>query len=76
MSLKDALEVAEPGKTGPKCSVCRLLSELPEEDRVALQEALDSGMAESAIHRAIKSEGHYVGKGAVGRHRRGDCRGL
>lgn len=76
MSLKDALATAKPGKQGPKCSVCKLLKSLPEEDSVALKQALDSVMAESAIHRAIKSEGHYVGKGAVGRHRRGDCAGL
>lgn len=76
MSLKDALEVAEPGRHGPKCSVCQLLAELPQGDRVALQQALESSLAESAIFRAIKSEGFYVGKGAVGRHRRGDCAGL
>lgn len=76
MSLKDALEVAEPGRTGPKCSVCVLLSELPMEDRMALEEALASSLAESAIFRAIRSEGFYVGKGSIGRHRRGDCAGL
>lgn len=76
MSLKDALKSAQPGRHGPKCSVCRLLSELPLEDRVALQESLDTGLAESAIFRAIRAEGFYVGKGAIGRHRRGDCAGL
>lgn len=76
MSLKDALEHAAPKKRGPACSVCRLLEDLPEEDSVALQEALDAGLAESALTRAIRSEGHYVGKGAIGRHRRGDCAGL
>jgi hypothetical protein len=76
MSLKDALNAAAPKKRGPACSVCRLLQDLPSEDSQALQDALDAGLAESALTRAIRSEGHYVGKGAIGRHRRGDCAGL
>ena len=76
MSLRDELSKAQPVRRGPKCSICRLLIDLPEDDRDALEEALDSYMPSTVIHRAIAADGHRVGRGSVGRHRRGDCKSL
>jgi len=76
VSLRDELARAQPTRRGPKCSICKLLVDLPEDDRMALEEALESRLPSTVIQRAILADGHHLGRGSVGRHRRGDCSGL
>lgn len=76
MSLREQLGKAQPTRRGPKCSICKLLVDLPEDDLVALKEALESRLPSTVIQRAIIADGHQIGRGSVGRHRRGDCSGL
>jgi len=76
MSLADRLASEVDGKPGPKCTVCRIIVGMSDEDREALEAALASTMQTSAISRALNGEGYEVRQASVGRHRRGDCSGL
>lgn len=76
MSLRDQLQNQQPLAKGPRCSICKLLQTLPEDDQMALLEALESSLHSTFIQRAIMAEGHKIGRGSVARHRRGDCAGL
>ena len=74
MGLKDALEAERRQRPGFRCSVCKLLDDLPADDAEALREALrDPQVQGSQIARALQSEGHEVKQNTVTRHRRGDC---
>lgn len=73
MALADAI-AAQVKKPGTKCQVGRAIATLTPEDLAALDAALASKTPSSAIWRALKDEGHdYIGKGAVERHRAGEC---
>ena len=74
MALRDALKAAEKVRPGYRCTVCKLLTELAEDDSAALLEALrDPTVQGTQIARALQSEGHDVKQNTVTRHRRGDC---
>ena len=74
MGLKDALEAQTRQRPGFRCSVCKLLDELPKDDATALRDALrDPQVQGSQIARALMSEGYDVKQNTVTRHRRGDC---
>lgn len=76
MSLREQLAAHKSTQRGPRCSICKLLPMLSEDDRMVLEEAMASNMASAQIQRAILAEGHNIGRGSVARHRRGDCAGL
>lgn len=62
---------------GKDCSVAELLAELKGEDLATLRKALQAPwrvVPHVALERALLKEGHQVGTGMVGKHRRGDCR--
>jgi hypothetical protein len=61
-------------RTAARCSIAKLLESLDPDDRGALLEAFDSDTETTQIERALSAAGLSVGSGAVGRHRRGDCR--
>lgn len=74
MGLKEALEAERAKKPGYRCSVCKLLDELPDDDAQALREALNTPLVQGAqISRALQAEGHDIKQNTVTRHRRGDC---
>lgn len=76
MSLAERLQGQSRGQ-GLACSVAVVLRELPPEESAALQAALDAPwriQGHEKIERALAEEGHPVGVGQVGKHRRGDCR--
>jgi len=76
MSLSEALKIEASRKHGPRCTLCILISGLPEGDAKALQAALsDGGVTSSAIARALASEGHDIRPETVRRHRARECAG-
>lgn len=76
MSLANRLAEQRDGKPGPKCSMCRILVDLSDDERQAVEDAMASEMQSSAIYRALRAEGYEIRQATVGRHRRGDCTGL
>lgn len=69
----------QPGraKHGMPCSVAELLDNLPPTESDALRSMLNAPWRvwpHVAIEKAIRDEGHFVGVGAIGKHRRGACR--
>jgi hypothetical protein len=72
-SLADALEAVKVGK-GPQCSVGRLLPTLDKADRATLDAWLANQLPpHTAVERALRAEGHDIARGAIARHRRGEC---
>lgn len=69
-----------PAVRGPgmQCPIKRLLEEtLDRTEAAALRDILDAPWSvwpHSEVEKAIEEEGHRVGKGAVGKHRRLNCR--
>ena len=78
MSLADRVQSIKGGSNqGLPCSVGTLLNTLPKKDAAELRRLLESPwriVPHNALERAIRGEGHDVGTGSVGKHRRGDCR--
>lgn len=76
MTLADQLASAKGGSNqGFACSVGTLLRTLEGEQLAELRRFLDDpSVAHAALERAIKAEGHFVGVGSIGKHRRHDCR--
>lgn len=71
MKLAEALASAEATRYGTKCTVAVLLDELSADDRAALVAALDDPkVTTTQIVGALKSVGHNIGAGTLGRHRR------
>lgn len=65
---------------GLPCSVAAILEQLDTTDpaeagylRVMLAAPMNT-WPHSAIETALRQEGHPIGAGTVGKHRRGDCR--
>lgn len=60
---------------GPKCAIAMVMPQLDDADRELLSAWLahESDPPHAVVARALKSEGHEVGAGAVSRHRKGDC---
>lgn len=76
MTLAAALTAHKVTPKGPKCSMCRLVGDLPKADRDALLAALaDPTFTHAAIARALNAEGFKVSSITVGRHRKGECQG-
>lgn len=56
------------------CPVGKLLSEMDEDTRIAMQSALDSRAATRAIHNELISSGIRIGRDTLSAHRNGWCR--
>lgn len=79
MSLLD--DLTDPSnfgiRRGPGCTVCNLAAELPADEAQALASLLVNPKVTSAsISRVLKKHGHQIGETTIGRHRRGQCRGI
>ena len=78
MSLAEKLNQPGTGnRQGLPCSVAELLRDLPPKEAAALKEMLDSPWriwGHNEIEKALGEEGHPVGTGTVGKHRRRTCR--
>ena len=78
MSLAERVQSTKGGSNqGLPCSVGTLLATLPKKDVAELLRLLETPwrlVPHAALERAIRAEGHLVGGGSVGKHRRGDCR--
>jgi hypothetical protein len=60
-----------------QCPIAHLLDTLPEEEAKGLQHMVDSPWRlwpHSEVEKALEDEGHRIGIGSVGKHRRGTCR--
>ena len=69
------MQLGKSDGDGSAGTVGELLPTLPEDDRAALVDALaDHRLSSAAIERILKAEGLRVGAGALGRHRRKDCK--
>lgn len=75
MSLTERVKAGAPtARPGPTCAIGGLLRDLPKPEAAALRQMLDDpAWVGVSVVRALRDEGHHVGKDAVGRHRRGDC---
>ena len=59
------------------CSVCLLLTTIDKEEAKALTERLkDKHVANTALSRVLKANGHEISDGTLSRHRRGECQGV
>ena len=78
MSRVEKLTAPKGGTNqGLPCSVAVLLRELPPEEATALQVMLDAPWriwGHQRIEGVLHQEGHSVGTGSVGKHRRQTCR--
>ena len=57
----------QPSGTG--CSACRALSELPEDERMALRQAIASRIGSVKLSRILQANGVRVGVPSIRRHR-------
>lgn len=76
MSLAERLQT-QPRGQGMPCSVAVVLRDLEPDESAALQAALDAPwrlIGHAKIEADLAAEGHPVGVGSVGKHRRGHCR--
>lgn len=78
MSLAEKLATPKGGSNqGLPCSVATLLTDLPVAESAALQSMLDSPWriwGHQRIEVTLADEGHSVGTGSIGKHRRRTCR--
>ena len=78
MPISDHIAHTKGGSNqGMPCSVATLLATLPPSEADELRHLVNAPwrvVSHSALERAIREEGHVVGVGAIGKHRRGDCR--
>lgn len=73
MALADAIAM-QVKKPGTKCQVGVAVVAMTADDVATLNSHLASKTPSAAIWRALLAEGHdSVGKGAVERHRAGEC---
>lgn len=72
MALADRLAAEKNPARDVRCSVCKILAELPPDDAAALREALaDPTFTHTAIMRALEAEGHHLkDQQPISRHRR------
>lgn len=56
------------------CPVGKLLSDMDDDTRAAMQSALDSRAATRAIHNELISSGIRIGRDTLSAHRNGWCR--
>lgn len=75
MALADRITQPAPDRVhGLPCSVGKLLAELPDTERDALQHMLSHGWSMNDIYDALAAEGHVVGRQTINRHRSRACR--
>jgi hypothetical protein len=75
--IEEALALQPRNAIGVRCHVAKLRSELPEEERIALDRVLEPNNAasHSAITRAIQAAyGSDIQRASIARHRVGECR--
>jgi len=75
--IEDALALQPRNSIPVRCHVAKLRSELPEEERVALDRVLDpnNSASHSAITRAIQvAYASDIQRASIARHRVGECR--
>jgi len=76
VSFAEALALVTPPHIGVRCYTCSLLGSMNEEDRAAMEDALDSPLSISIIVKAIERAGYEASRGSIARHRRGECKAL
>lgn len=77
MSLANRATAPQKAIHGTPCSIAELLATLPKAESKALQTMLDAPWRmwpHNHIEEALRAEGHPVGTGQVGKHRRNVCR--
>lgn len=75
MSISKRFSEYTPPVGGIKCRTCGILSEVSDEDREAIENALaDVAISNSAIATILTSEGFAIGETAIRRHRKNICR--
>jgi hypothetical protein len=76
MSLAEALAAADfrPTYGGPKCGVCRVLLDLDDVDREALEKTFEGRVVNSDLSTFLRDNGIVLSQGQLARHRRKDCR--
>jgi len=74
MDLLDEFHEAQAGKRIVRCSVTELLKQLDDDERVAVEKAIDDhSIMGTTISEVLKARGHKLGADAVRRHRRKVC---
>jgi hypothetical protein len=74
MSLRGELAKMNPTVGGATCHLCDVLPRLEEDDREALEAALESrSFHATMIAKALENVEHAVSVGSIRRHRRGEC---
>jgi hypothetical protein len=59
------------------CSVCLLITTLSDKEAKAFTDRLaDKHVANTALSRVLKANGHDISDGTLSRHRRGECQGV
>lgn len=62
---------------GPRCQMCTLLAQLPDDEAAALRDALtDTAFTHATLSRILTANGHRIAPGTIRRHRVGECHGL
>jgi hypothetical protein len=77
-ALRDAIDAAAP--RGPRCTVCRLLDELPEDYRDDLDDLFAGPFTSTQIAGGLakiakdeRQPSWAIAAGTLQRHRKGDC---
>ena len=77
MSLAERFADFKPPRLGGECRVCVLLRDLPKGESQALADALtDARYSNASLSKILAAEGYQVAGSTVGRHRRGECKGV
>lgn len=62
---------------GPRCSVCTLLTTLPDDEATALRDTLaGTTITHATLSRILTANGYRIGAGTLRRHRAGECHGI
>lgn len=74
-SIMEAIAAEQAAfRKGPKCSVEHLLEQVPADERVDVEAAIDDpSIPLTLLSRALTKAGHKIGADTLGRHRKGDC---
>lgn len=76
MKFAEALASLPRPQHGTQCTMCHLLTTMPDDERADVEAAMASPVATTVIHRALKAAGYSISLNPVSRHRRGECSGL
>ena len=74
MGLADKIKKINNDVNGLPCVYQKMLNEMPEEDRKALDEAWKKDISQRIILQALRSEGYKTSNEAIRAHRTGVCR--